>query len=99
MSVNVHLYLYVEELVSTASADAVETALWDVLKNHGIDSWMQVGVFHTPPWVKASSEHGPIIVRGFGAWSTAFERDVTAAVRAIAPDAAITVDWDHPDEA
>ncbi|MBF6208284.1 hypothetical protein IU483_30030 [Streptomyces gardneri] len=98
MSVNIHLSLYVEKLSSPAQADTIEMALDKVLKEHGIDSWMLVSVFHNPPWVKASSENGPIIVRGFSEWSKTFERDVTDVVRGIAPEADIDLEWGYPDE-
>ncbi|WP_280411645.1 hypothetical protein [Nocardia asiatica] len=48
--------------------------------------------------MKASSENGPIIVRGFGEWSKIFERDVTDAIRGIAPEADIDLEWGYPDE-
>ncbi|MBF6169226.1 hypothetical protein IU486_31485 [Streptomyces gardneri] len=98
MSVNIHLSLYVEKLSSPAQADTIEMALDKVLKEHRIDSWMLVSVFHNPPWVKASSENGPIIVRGFSEWSKTFERDVTDVVRGIAPEADIDLEWGYPDE-
>ncbi len=49
MSVNIHLSLYVEKLSSPAEADAIEVAVEQVSKEHGIDSWVQVSVFHNPP--------------------------------------------------
>ncbi|MFF2555269.1 hypothetical protein ACFVUS_29990 [Nocardia sp. NPDC058058] len=98
MSVNVHLSLYIEKLTSPAEADAVEAAVQQVLEDHGIHSWMYVGAFHNPPWVKVSSEHGPIIIRGFGEWQPVFERDLTTAIRDIAPDADIDLEWGYPDE-
>lgn len=97
MSVNIHLSLYVEKLSSPAEADAIEVAVEKVLKKHGIDPWTVVSVFHNPPWVKASSENGPIIVRGFGEWSKIFERDVTNVIRDIAPGADIDLEWGSPD--
>ncbi|MGK8503477.1 hypothetical protein [Nocardia asiatica] len=98
MSVNIHLSLYVEKLSSPAEADAIEVAVEKVSKEHGIDSWVQVRVFHNPPWVKASSENGPIIVRGFGEWSKIFERDIADAIRGIAPEADIDLEWGYPDQ-
>lgn len=98
MSVNIHLSVYIEKLSSPDEADAVEVAVRKVLKDHGIDSWMYVGVFHNPPWVKVCSEHGPIIIRGFGEWSKSFERDITEAIRGVAPDANIDLEWGYPDE-
>ncbi|MEU8899298.1 hypothetical protein [Nocardia sp. NPDC048505] len=98
MSVNIDLSIHIEQLSSPDEADAVEVAVQEVLKEHRIDSWMYVGVFHNPPWVKVSSEHGPIIVRGFGEWSTTFERDITAAIRGVAPEAHIDLEWGYPDE-
>ena len=98
MSVNVHLYLYVEKLSSPAEADAVEAVVWETLKEHGIGSWMQVSTFHSPPWVKATSENGAIIVRGFAEWSKTFERDIKGEIRGVAPEAAISLEWDYPDE-
>lgn len=98
MSVNIHLSLYVERLSSPAEADIVEVAVEKVLKDHGIDSWMRVAVFHNPPWVKASSEDGPIIVRGFSEWSKIFERDVRDAIGGVAPEADIDLEWGYPDE-
>lgn len=44
------------------------------------------------------SEHGPIIIRGFGERRPVFERDFTAAVRRIAPAADIDLEWGYPDE-
>ncbi|MBF6213984.1 hypothetical protein IU433_21695 [Nocardia puris] len=95
---NIHLSLYIEKLASPDEADAVEVAVQKVLNDHGIDSWMCIGVFHDPPWVKACSEHGPIIVRGFAEWSKTFERDVTAAILGVAPEAKIDLEWGYPDE-
>lgn len=98
VSVNVHLSMYVEKLSSPAEADSVEAAVEQVLAEHEIDPWTVVGVFHDPPWVKISSENGPIIVRGFGEWSTNFERDITAAIRSVAPAAEIDLEWQYPDQ-
>ncbi|MER5885258.1 hypothetical protein ABT160_15630 [Streptomyces sp. NPDC001941] len=99
MSVNIHLSLHIEKLASPDEADRVESALREVIEEHGIESWVVIGVFHTdPPWVKVSSENGAIIVSGFAQWSTAFERDVETAVRAVAPAAHIDLEWDYPDE-
>lgn len=99
MSVNIHLSLHIKKLTSPDEADRVGLAVEEVVKDHGIESWMMVSVFHSdPPWVSASSEHGPIIVRGFGAWSRTFERDVTEAVRGVAPAAYIDLEWGYPDE-
>ncbi|MEU0545594.1 hypothetical protein ABZ319_37545 [Nocardia sp. NPDC005978] len=98
MSVNIHLSVYIEKLASPDEADAVEAAVQRVLEEHGIESWMYVGAFHNPPWVKVCTEHGPMIIRGFAEWSPGFERDFTGAVRAIAPAADIDLEWGFPDE-
>ncbi|MFF7446682.1 MULTISPECIES: hypothetical protein [unclassified Streptomyces] len=98
MSVNIHLYLDILNLASAEEADAVAVSVEEVLKDHGIESWMQVGVYHQPPKVLASSEHGPIIISGFGKWSERFEADATEAIRATAPDARIELEWGYPDE-
>lgn len=98
MSVNIHLYLDIEDLESADEADRVEVAVNSLLKDHGIESWMMVSVFHEQPRVSASSEHGAIIVRGFAEWSEQFERDAEKAIRAVAPDARIDLEWDFPDE-
>lgn len=90
--------MYIEKLSTPAEADAVEAAVQQVLKDHGIESWMYVGAFHNPPWVKVASEHGPIIIRGFAEWSETFERDITGAIRDIAPGADIDLEWGFPDE-
>lgn len=97
MSVNIHLSLHIEKLSSPDEADAVEVVMEKILKDHGIESWMMVSVFHSPPWVKVSSEDGPIIVRRFAEWSGTFEQDVTQAVRGIAPAALIDFEWGYPD--
>jgi hypothetical protein len=70
----------------------------EVFKEHGIDSWMHVGVFHDPPKVLTSSENGPIIISGFAKWSEQFESDVTQSIRATAPEAHIDLEWGYPDE-
>jgi hypothetical protein len=98
MSVNIHLYLDVDRLESPDEADRVRTAVDLVMKDHGIESWMVVRVGHEPPSVTARSEPYAIIVRGFGEWSKRFERDITAAIHAVAPQARIALDWDFPDE-
>ncbi|MFI9102303.1 hypothetical protein ACIGXA_17435 [Streptomyces fildesensis] len=97
MSVNIHLSLHINDLSSSEEADAVETALRTVLRDHSIEKEVMVGVFLSPHWVKVTSEDGPLSVRGFGQWSVAFERDVTEAVRAVAPSADIDLEWDYPD--
>ncbi|MGW0247438.1 hypothetical protein ACWDYH_12445 [Nocardia goodfellowii] len=98
MSVNIHLSMYIEQLASPEEADAVEVVVSKVLREHGIESWMHIGVFHDPPWVKACSENGPIVIRGFGEWSKTFERDITRAIRGVAPEAHIDLEWGYPDE-
>lgn len=90
--------VYIEKLSRPDEADAVEVAVQQALVDHEIESWMYVGAFHNPPRVKVCSEHGPIIIRGFGEWRPVFERDFTAAVRRIAPAADIDLEWGYPDE-
>ena len=99
MSVNVHLYLDVDGLESPGEADRVGTAVNLVMKDHGIESWMVVGVLHEPSSVTARSEPDAIIVRGFAEWSKRFERDVERSIHAIAPRARIDLEWGHPDPA
>ena len=99
MSVNIHLYLDIENLASAEEADTVGVTVEELFKEHGIESWMWVGVFHDPPKVLTSSEHGPIIITGFGRWSEQFESDVAKVIGAVAPKARIDLNWDYPDEA
>lgn len=98
MSVNVHLYLDIKNLASAEEADAVGVTVEEVFKDHGIESWMYVGVYHDPPKVLTSSEHGAIIISGFAKWSEQFESDVSVAIRATAPEAHIDLEWGYPDE-
>jgi hypothetical protein len=98
MSVNIHLYLDITKLASAEEADAVGVTVEEAFKEHGIDSWMYVGVFHDPPKVLTSSENGPIIISGFAKWSEQFESDVTQSIRATAPEAHIDLEWGYPDE-
>lgn len=97
MSVNIHLYLDVDGLESPDEADRVGTAVNLLMEDHGIESWMTVGVFHEPPCVTARSEPAAIIVRGFAEWSERFERDVERSVHAVAPRARIGLEWGYPD--
>ncbi|MEU6250425.1 hypothetical protein [Glycomyces sp. NPDC047010] len=98
MSVNIHLYLDVDDLKSPDEADRIGTAVDLVLKDHGIESWMVVRVLHEPPSLTASSEPYPIIISGFGKWSTRFEHDIKTAIHTAAPHARIRLDWGFPDE-
>ncbi|MCD0445776.1 hypothetical protein LO763_19390 [Glycomyces sp. A-F 0318] len=98
MSVNIHLHLDVDGLESPDEADRVGAAVDLVMKDHGVESWMVVGVHREPPSVTARSEPYPIIVRGFAEWSKRVEQDVESSVRAIAPKARIGLDWGFPDE-
>ncbi|MDN3243435.1 hypothetical protein [Glycomyces tritici] len=97
MSVNIHLQLNVDNLESPDEADRIGAAVNLVLKDHGIDSWMVVRVRHEPPSVGARSAPHPIIVRGFGTWSTQFESDIETSLHAIAPHARIDLEWGYPD--
>ena len=97
MSVNIHLYLDVDGLESPDEADRVGAEVNVLMKDHGIESWMVVGVYHEPPCVTARSEPVAIIVRGFGEWSKRFERDAETSILAVAPKARIGLEWGYPD--
>ncbi|MFD9867051.1 hypothetical protein ACFXI8_25195 [Streptomyces niveus] len=98
MSVNIHLSLRVDELESLAQAETVKSALAEVLREHSIDRDVRLRKFREPISVKVTTGRWPLSVRGFGVWSTAFERDVTEAVHGVVPSAAIDVEWGYPDE-
>ncbi|MFD3919959.1 hypothetical protein [Streptomyces sp. NPDC058595] len=99
MSVNIHLALRVDKLESLQQAATVRAALAEVLREHSIDRDVQLRKFREPISVKVTTGRWPLSVRGFGVWSAAFERDVTAAVHGVAPSAAIDLEWGYPDEA
>ncbi|WP_381798298.1 hypothetical protein [Streptomyces niveus] len=98
MSVNIHLALCVDKLESIEQAETVKSALAEVLREHSIDRDVRLRKFREPISVKVTTGRWPLSVRGFGAWSTAFERDVTEAVHGVVPSAAIDVEWGYPDE-
>ncbi|WP_434587468.1 hypothetical protein [Streptomyces sp. A5-4] len=97
MSVNIHMSLHIENLSSLDEANAVETAVEKVLRDHSIEHEVRIFVFLDPLWVKVATDEWPVSVRGFGAWSAMFEHDVTHAVRAVAPAAAFDLEWGYPD--
>ncbi|MEV0778517.1 hypothetical protein ACIBLA_15625 [Streptomyces sp. NPDC050433] len=97
MSVNIHLALCVDKLDSLDQAVAVRAALAEVLREHGIANEVSLRKFREPISVKVTTGRWPLSVRGFGKWSTAFERDVTQAVHGAVPTAAIGVEWGYPD--
>ncbi|WP_030158852.1 hypothetical protein [Glycomyces sp. NRRL B-16210] len=96
MSVNVHLYLNVNDLESPDEADRIGTEVNRVLEHHRIESWMEVTIVHEPPAVIARSDPA-IIVSRFSLWSKQVEIDIETSIRAIAPKAHISLEWDHPD--
>ncbi|WP_329387396.1 hypothetical protein [Streptomyces sp. NBC_01716] len=97
MSVNIHLALRVGTLESLDEAEAVKGVLAAVLTEHGIQNEVQLRKFKEPISVKVTTGKWPLSVRGFGVWSTAFEKDVTEAVRSAAPSAVVDLDWGYPD--
>ncbi|MEV8349165.1 hypothetical protein ACFVTT_14275 [Streptomyces niveus] len=98
MSVNVHLTLRVGNLESLAEAEAVKTALAEVLRAHGLDGQVNLRKFREPVSVKVTTGRWPVSVRGFGTWSDVFEKDAKAAVTGAAPAAATDLEWGHPDD-
>lgn len=98
MSVNIHLTLRVDALASLDEAETVRAALAGVLREHGIEDQVTLRRFREPLSVKVTTGKWPLSVRGFGAWSTAFEKDVEGAVGAAAPSAATALDWGYPDD-
>ncbi|WP_405617719.1 hypothetical protein OG292_27175 [Streptomyces sp. NBC_01511] len=97
MSVNIHLKLRVDTLESLGEAEAVKMALAEVLRKHRLGDELNLRKFREPISVKATTGKWPMIITGFGAWSAEFERDVTAAVRGVAPSAAVDLEWGFPD--
>ncbi|MFC8826187.1 hypothetical protein ACFT9I_12640 [Streptomyces sp. NPDC057137] len=73
-------------------------ALAKILQEQGIERETTLRKFREPLSVKVTTGKWPLSVRKFGAWSTAFERDVTEAVRGAAPTAAVGLEWGYPDE-
>lgn len=97
MSVNIHLTLCVDKLESLAEAEAVKGALAEVLREHGLDGQVNLRKFREPISVKVTTGKWPFSVRGFGAWSETFEKDVKEAVGGAAPAAVIDLEWGYPD--
>lgn len=97
MSVNIHFTLLVDKLESLDEAVAVRAALAKILREQGIERETTLRKFREPLSVKATTGKWPLSVRKFGEWSTAFEREVTEAVRGAAPTAGVDLEWDYPD--
>ncbi|MET9555051.1 hypothetical protein [Streptomyces sp. NPDC006645] len=97
MSVNIHFTLRVDKLRSLDEAASVREALAKILREQGIEREVTLRKFREPISVKATTGKWPLSVRRFGDWSKAFEREVTEAVRGVAPSAAVGLDWGYPD--
>jgi hypothetical protein len=96
VSANVNMTLRVDGLRSSTTAAAVGQAMDHLFGDEGmtddvrLDEEPQGAMVWTTPW--------PLIIAGdVRRWRGQFEDRVRSAVAAVAPELAVTVEWDYPD--
>jgi hypothetical protein len=94
VSVNVKLSLQVACPSGSDAAADVVAALRQLFVQKGIDDDVVLAEDHGT--VNGRTPY-PLIISRFYQWRGTFEDAIRSTVTGVAPDAAVTIDWDYPD--
>ncbi|MBF6175256.1 hypothetical protein [Nocardia blacklockiae] len=99
MGVNVKFWFEVRGLSGEEEAKGVTEALAELVKGEDLEDEVGLGwsVEEGVYWVSGETDY-PVGIARFYAWRPRFEDDFQGRVRAVAPGAVATINWEYPDE-